>query len=102
MEAVGNGRWLQRGVAPRKLQLDQHLTIRADLPGCVRLLEVRASDDEWAVEVDGAERAVLLDAHLVRLRETIKSEIVLLDVNLCEEISFERFVLHLIDLALEY
>jgi hypothetical protein len=43
----------------------------------------------------------LLDAHIVRLGKSVETQIILVQVHLCEQGALQLFILHLVEPALE-
>ena len=78
------GCWLSRTVPILQVYKDQWVVHGANLAGLRRSLEVRASDDEGASEVDGSKDTILLDPEIVGLGEAIEAEIIDLQVDLGE------------------
>jgi len=72
----------------------QRLGVCAQGPGSWGSFGVRASNHQWAVEVDGPEGAVLLDVQLVRLGEAVEAQIVLVEVDFVEQGAVAGFVQH--------
>ena len=64
-------------------------------------MRVRASYDEGAFEVYGAETAVLLDAKAYRFGDSIKAKVVLCRVDFSQEFALKLFELHLVNGAFE-
>lgn len=83
-------------------QGDQCLARRANRPGKVWALQVRAaSQDEGSIEVGGAEAAVLAHFIAAQFGQPVEAQVVLRSIDFGDQVTFQHLEADAVDLAFE-